>query len=200
VIEVRALTGEEITPWLAPLAQLRIAVFRDWPYLYEGDADYEARYLARYARSPDAVVVLALDGDRAVGASTGMPLEHEDAVFREPFAARGIAPASVFYFGESVLLPEYRRRGIGHRFFDAREDHARRLAGVSMTAFCAVERDPDDPHRPPGAHSNDAFWSSRGYERQEDLICTLDWPEVGETAARPHRLHFWLRLLEPHGR
>lgn len=200
MIEVRALTGEEITPWLAPLAQLRIAVFRDWPYRYEGDADYEARYLARYARAPGALVVLALDGDRAVGASTGMPLEHEDAVFREPFAARGIAPASVFYFGESVLLPEYRGRGLGHRFFDLREAHARRLERFSTTAFCAVERDPGDPRKPESARENDAFWRKRGYVRQDDLFCSLDWPEAGETTARPHRLHFWLRPLEPHGR
>ena len=42
--------GPEITPWLDDVARLRLAVFRDWPYLYEGDADYERDYLGAYAR------------------------------------------------------------------------------------------------------------------------------------------------------
>lgn len=78
MIETRVLAGEAVTPWLEQVAALRIAVFRDWPYLYQGDPDYEARYLARYARSPGSVFVLALDAGAVVGASTGMPLDEED--------------------------------------------------------------------------------------------------------------------------
>ncbi len=200
MIETRVLAGEAVTPWLEQVAALRIAVFRDWPYLYQGDPDYEARYLARYARSPGSVFVLALDAGAVVGASTGMPLDEEDNAFRTPFQRCGIAPETVFYFAESVLLPEYRGRGIGHRFFDEREAHAHRLGRFSMTAFCAVERAPDDPRRPPGARDNDAFWQKRGYLRQNDLFCSLDWPEIGESTSRAHRLRFWLRPLEPYSR
>lgn len=102
----------------------------------------------------------------------------------------------MFYFGESVLLPDYRGQGLGHRFFDERERYARRLGRFRMTAFCAVERDEDDPRRPPGHRPNDTFWSRRGYRRQDDMFCRIDWPEIGAATARPHRLCIWLRPLE----
>jgi hypothetical protein len=53
-IEVRALTGDDITSVLPDLARLRITVFRDWPYLYDGSLAYEEQYLAKLAKAPSA--------------------------------------------------------------------------------------------------------------------------------------------------
>lgn len=195
-MEIRTLSGAGVAPHLDAVAALRIAVFRDWPYLYDGDAAYEATYLATYARSPRSLFVLAFDGARVVGASTGIPLADETEAFQRPFRARGLPVERVFYFGESVLLPAYRSRGIGHTFFDAREAFARRLGGFTLTAFCAVERDIADPRRPADYRPNDAFWSKRGYVRQDDMCCELDWKEVGADAPMHHRMRFWLRPLE----
>ena len=71
-VVVRVLTGDALADALPDVARLRIDVFRDWPYLYDGDADYERDYLRAY-QSPGAVVVAAMDGDRIVGAATGAP-------------------------------------------------------------------------------------------------------------------------------
>ena len=98
-------------------------------------------------RSWRSVVVLAFDGGRVVGASTGVPLTDEIAAFREPFRGGVIDANEVFYCGESILLPAYRGRGIGHRFFHEREAHARMLGGMHWTAFCVVDRAADDPRR-----------------------------------------------------
>ncbi len=197
-IDVHCLRGEAVSPWLDALAELRMRVFRDWPYLYDGDTDYERRYLAVYAQSAGSVFVLAFDRGEVVGASSGLPLVDDAAQFQAPFIARGIDPARVFYFGESVLLPPYRGRGLGHAFFDHREAHARALGRFALTAFCSVDRDADDPRKPPGARSNDAFWIKRGYVRQPGMQCALDWREVGNTEESSHTLTFWLReLAEP---
>lgn len=196
MIDIRTFTGAEVAPHLDAVAELRIAVFHDWPYLYAGDRDYEKNYLATYAKSPESLFVLAFDDARVIGASTGIPLRDETAAFQRPFLDRGIALDDVFYFGESVLLGEYRGHGLGHRFFDEREGYARRLGRFGMTAFCAVERAADDPRRPPGARTNDAFWIKRGYQRQDDMFCELEWQEIGQRAASLHRLRFWLRPLE----
>ena len=110
--------------------------------------------------------MLAFDDGRVVGASTGVPLAHEGAAFQAPFLTRGIDVDSVFYFGESVLLPEYRGRGIGHRFFDEREGLARSLRRFAWTAFAAIDRDEGDPRRPPRHRGNEALWNKRGYVRQ----------------------------------
>ena len=196
MIAVETLVGAAVQPWLAELAALRIAVFRDWPYLYDGDLDYEANYLATYAASPASLFVLAFDGDEVIGASTGIPLEDETAAFKQAFFAHSIPYADVFYFGESVLLPEYRNRGLGHRFFDEREHYALHAGRFAMTAFCAVERDERDARRPHDYRGNELFWSKRGYRPQPDMACTIDWRETGSAEAIPHRLRYWIRPLE----
>jgi len=192
---IEVATGRAATAHLPDVAALRIAVFREWPYLYAGDYDYEHRYLHAYAASPHSVFLLALAGGRVVGASTGLPLADDAAEFQAPFLARGIAPERVFYFGESVLLPEYRGRGVGHAFFDHREAHARALGGFALTAFAAVDREPDDPRRPPAHRGNEDFWTGRGYARQPGMTMQLDWDEVGAGACS-HALTFWTRPLE----
>lgn len=126
MIEVRSLTRDEIPRWLDELATLRLAIFRTWPYLYEGDLDYERGYLHPYQQSDDALVIAALHDDRLIGFSTAIPLEEQSAEFTAPFAGRPEPLDSVLYGGELMLLPFYRGRGLGDRFFDLREKKGRK--------------------------------------------------------------------------
>ncbi|MEO7735670.1 MAG: GNAT family N-acetyltransferase, partial [Kofleriaceae bacterium] len=101
-LAIELATGAAIATHLDAIAALRILVFREYPYLYEGSLDYERRYLASYARSPASLVVLARAGDRVIGASTALPLtDHSDAVV-PPLVRAGFDPGAVCYFGESV--------------------------------------------------------------------------------------------------
>ncbi|UNE64679.1 GNAT family N-acetyltransferase [Xanthomonas oryzae] len=191
---VETVRGTQVLPHLDAVAQLRIAVFRAWPYLYEGDAAYERAYLAAYAASSESVFVLARAGETVIGASTGLPLRDDSGAFHAPFRAAGIDPASVFYFGESVLLPAYRGQGIGHAFFDQREAHARALGRFALTAFCSVERAPEDPRKPGDYRPNDAFWRKRGYALQPGLRVHLEWAEL-QHGEIDHSLSVWTRAL-----
>lgn len=191
-LRFETLAGAALRAWLPRLAGLRIAVFRDWPYLYEGEAGYEARYLAAYAESPGAAVVAAIEADRAVGCATCQPMVEANGRVQAAFRARGLDPARFCYFGESVLLPAYRGRGAGLRFFAEREAHARAL-GLPAAAFCAVVRDPDDPRRPAGYVPLDAFWTKRGFVRRADISVEFDWKEVGDDRETPHVLTFWVK-------
>ena len=192
-----SFTGTAIQPHLGALAALRIAVFREWPYLYQGDEAYEADYLAAYAKSADSVFVLAFDGDEVVGAATGIPLADETDAFVQPVREQGLAPGQVFYFGESVLLPQYRGQGVGHRFFDGREAHARALGGFRFTAFCAVQRELGDPRQPQDYRPLDGFWRKRGYSPVEGMVAELEWLETFHEAPTMHRLQFWMRDWGP---
>ena len=66
-LDVKSVTGEDIYKILPDLARLRIVVFRDWPYLYDGTLEYEEKYLKRFAAAKGAVVITAYDGAEMVG-------------------------------------------------------------------------------------------------------------------------------------
>ncbi|WP_299260812.1 GNAT family N-acetyltransferase [uncultured Kushneria sp.] len=189
------LQGTRIRQWLDALAALRIRVFREFPYLYEGSRDYERDYLETYAQSDDSLCVLVLDGEQVVGMSTALPLAHEDEAFMRPFIEQGFDIDSVCYFGESILLLDYRGQGLGVRFFEAREAHAKAL-GVRYTAFCAVERPGDHPLRPMDYQPLDAFWQRRGYTFRPELYARYEWQDIDASLPDHKTLRFWLKTLD----
>jgi GNAT superfamily N-acetyltransferase len=192
-LTVAPVTGAGLTEVMPALAALRIAVFRDFPYLYDGDAAYEAEYLASFAAADGAVVVIARDGERIVGAATAAPLAAQDDAWRAPLAAAGFEVGRTFHFGESVLLAGYRGRGIGHAFFDHREAQARAL-GAAHAAFCSVIRAASHPARPADHRPLDAFWRGRGYAPLAGVTASFDWKVVGG-GEETHRLQYWARAL-----
>jgi GNAT superfamily N-acetyltransferase len=193
-VTVAPVTGAGLAEVIPALAALRITVFRAFPYLYDGDAAYEADYLADFAAAEGAVIVVARDGDTIVGAATAAPLLTQDAAWQAPLAAAGLDVAHCFYFGESVLLPGYRGHGVGHAFFDHREAQARAL-GASHTAFCSVIRADDHPARPADHRPLDSFWRGRGYAPLAGVTAWFDWKTVGGSGEEPHELQYWTRAL-----
>lgn len=193
-LTIQSFSGSDATPHFDDLARLRIVVFRDFPYLYHGDSDYERQYMETYARSEGSIFVLAIDDGKVVGASTGTPMISETDEVQAPFIAAGRDPADYFYFGESVLLPQYRGQGIGVKFFEGREAQARKL-GLRYATFCAVERPLDHPRRPADYQPLDAFWAKRGYTHHPELRTTFTWRDLDETVESPKPLSFWIRDL-----
>lgn len=194
-LSLQRVIGAKVGDYLADLAALRIQVFREFPYLYEGSEAYERRYLKTYVDAPDSVVVLVFDGERLVGASTGIPLSDEVAELRRPFEDVGENTAEIFYCGESVLLPAYRGRGLGVRFFAEREAHARELGRFSQICFAAVERPAAHPRRPPHYEPLDGFWEKRGYRRRPELRGELSWQDLDEDAESSKPMVFWSKRL-----
>ncbi|SPH24995.1 hypothetical protein DEA8626_04028 [Defluviimonas aquaemixtae] len=193
-VKVVVLSGQALETALDDVARLRIAVFRDWPYLYDGDHDYERRYLGTYRESPNAVLVGAFDEGRLVGASTGTPMEEHGDEFGTAFLPTGLALKDIFYCAESVLLSDYRGRGLGHAFFDAREAHARAL-GRKFSTFCRVVRPDDHPLHPSDYRSLDGFWRKRGYTPLDGAIAEYCWKDIGEARETAKPMQFWIRAL-----
>ncbi|MDW3117416.1 GNAT family N-acetyltransferase [uncultured Roseovarius sp.] len=194
MIRVERLTGEDLAAALDDVARLRIEVFRAWPYLYDGDEAYERYYLQTYRESENAILVAAFDGDRLVGASTGTPMEDHAEDFAAAFDGQDIDLKDIFYCAESVLLPGYRGRGIGHAFFDAREAHARAM-GRRYVAFCGVVRPADHPLKPEQYQPLDPFWRKRGYAPVKGAVAQFRWKDIDQPEETEHPLQFWMRAL-----
>ena len=195
MIDVRVLTGERLEDALDDVARLRISIFAEWPYLYDGDMDYERRYLQHFKTSARAVLVGAYESDWLIGAATGAPLAEHAEEFHGAFEGTDLNLTEVFYCAESVLLPHYRGRGIGHRFFDLREAHARE-EGFTKVAFCSVVRPADDPRQPTDYIGHDAFWRGRGYAPLDGVVANFGWKDIGEDKETLKPLQFWMRNLD----
>lgn len=191
----RVCRGDALLEHLDGLARLRIEVFREWPYLYEGSPTYEENYLRAYAGNPAALAVVAFANGNVVGMSTALPLAGEHAEFVSPFRRHGPDPATVFYAGESVLLRPWRGHGAGRVFFAEREAAAR-AGGYPHVAFCAVDRDPEDPRKPADYVPLDPFWNRLGYRRQRHLQTVFHWREADRAEEVAHTMTFWLKTLD----
>ncbi|QMW02081.1 GNAT family N-acetyltransferase [Spirosoma foliorum] len=192
----RRLTGPDFRTVFDDLAALRIAVFYDFPYLYKGTVEYEKTYLETYTRAERSFLFAVYDGDQMVGATTALPLRDETADVQAPFLKAGYDLDTVFYFGESILLPAYRGLGLGKKFFDEREAHARQFGHYTMTCFCAVHRPADHPLRPANYQPLDNFWTKRGYQRDESLQSEFVWPDRNETIETAKPMIYWRRVLD----
>ena len=193
-ITVQPLSGEALRAAIPDLARLRCDVFAQWPYLYEGDPSYESDYLRDFAAAPGAVLVAAKEGETIVGIATASPMGGQKADDRAKFIERGIDVSTLYYFGESVLLPDYRGQGIGHAFFDHREEQARRH-GATAAAFCGVIRPQDHPARPADYSPLDRFWRKRGYAMIPGLISTFSWKDIGDAGQTEKPMQYWMKAL-----
>ncbi len=113
MIRIARLTGAALKDALDDLAQLRIEVFRVFPYLYDGDVGYERRYLQTYRDSENAILVGAFE---ATGWWGPRPAHRwRNTRMSSRLLLKDIPLSEIFYCAESVLLPEYRIPNTGGR-------------------------------------------------------------------------------------
>lgn len=188
-------SGSDIEECFPDLAELRIAVFHDYPYLYEGTLAYEKEYLKTYSDSPRSLLFAVYDGQKMVGATTCIPLIDETAEVQAPFLENGFDPDTIFYFGESILLKPYRGSGLGHKFFDVREAHAAAFGNFKMTCFCSVSRPDDHPSKPDDYRPNDTFWLKRGYAPHPGLTSFFEWIDIGHQHSTSKPMTYWTKSI-----
>lgn len=195
-LKIQRFFGEQIHSFISELANLRITVFREYPYLYEGQLDYEKKYLQTYLNSPNATLILAtdLEKNKIVGASTAIPLADETSEVQHPFLKANMDISNIFYFGESVLLPAYRGKNVYRHFFLEREKAAREY-GSTLAVFCGVNREDDHPSKPVGYKPLDKVWQRFGFKKQDHLHTQYEWKDLTEPCSSLKSMTFWLKNL-----
>ncbi len=191
---IRLLKGKDINRHLPEVASLRLRVFKEYPYLYEGNLKEEYEYLAQYVK-PESFLAAAFSNNELIGAATGIPLAIAADVTQRPFIDNNLKVNQWFYIGEIILAPQWRNRGLGGLFLRALEDHAKELH-YHFTTFCTIQRPPNHPLRPRGYKPLDEYWREHGYERLQDLSCELSWIDTGKGHPSPKKLIFWYKDLE----
>lgn len=192
MLKYHRLAGEEARKYADALATLRLKVFWDFPYLYEGSAEYEKRYLETYFKAKHSFIFLVEDNGKIVGATTRIWAAEEEESLQAPFEN----PSEVFYFGESVLLPEYRGQGIGKMFFEERETYARSLPFIKYLSFCAVVRPDSHPLKPVGYRPLDSFWNDQGFHKVSGLVTTYEWKDRDEDKQTKKAMQYWMKEIK----
>jgi GNAT superfamily N-acetyltransferase len=193
-ITLKTFDRTESQQYIWELARLRMEIFQQYPYLYDGSMEEEAEYLASFVQANQSLLVLAFDRDTIVGASTAMPLKEQTTAVQQPWLEDEQDLTSIFYLGESVLQINYRNKGIGVQFFKFREQWAREH-GYHLTTFCGVIRPDDHPLKPDGYTPLDEFWYNRGYQKKEGYICHMSWKDINEAEESPKPMQFWYKHI-----
>ena len=195
-IRIESYRGEAVRKFIPAIAKLRMEVFREYPYLYIGDEEYEKRYLEKFITAKDAIVVVAWDKEEIIGISTGFPFIYEAEAMQRPFLKARLNADDFFYFGEFVLQKKYRGRGIGHQFFVLQDEHVRNLGRFKYICLCVVKRSDEDPKRPLDYKPSTKFWQDRGFVKHPELIALYPWQEIDEDKETLKEMVFWIKQLK----
>jgi len=192
-LNIVMLSEEDALENIGKIARLRIDIFLEYPYLYEGDLEYESKYLKKFSKAPNFMITAIKDGDRIVGAMTGLPLSHEEANVKFPWTTHNLDTDRIYYFSEILLYPKYRRMGHGKRIFHVAEKKIASYGKYSKFALATVVRGKNHPQRPKNYIDTDGFWQKLGYKKQKNLVCHIPWKEIGEKEESNKPLVFWAK-------
>lgn len=191
---IRLLKGKEIQRHLPSVANLRLRVFKEYPYLLESDPAEALEYLSLYATAKDSLLVTATSNNELVGTVAGIPLNTTAAIIQKVFKDNHQTLEQWFYIDEIVIAPQWRNRGLARVFLRALEDHAKET-GHRFTTFCAIHRPSNHPSRPRGFMPLDDYFASLGYERLPECKLDLDWVDIGEGRSSTKKMVFWYKDL-----
>lgn len=194
-IHVRSFSGASIKPYIHSIAKLHMEVFRDYPYFETPDLERETNFLKKISTCKESISVLIFDNTTLVGVSLGYPLSLEEPALLRPFKDKDLDVESYFFFSDSALLKQYRGRGIGHHFFDARETHVQNYKKYQYICFCVPEGLENDPQKPEDYTPLHDFWRKRGYVHS-DLKCSLIWNQMGQEQPQEREMCFWIKDLD----
>ena len=200
-IEYDIMTGEQIREHLPLMATLRSQSFKEFPYLYDGSVEAGEKYLATYAETKDATVIIAKFNGEIIGFSTGLPLNADTKLTRDLKASyQRIEPdlARYYYFGEIIILPEFRGQGIARAMYD-KQQTAVAEKGYTEFVILTVVRQANHPCQPKDYRSTDSLWPHLGFKKS-DITMHYPWAvidETGHSAETDNTMQAWNKTHIP---
>lgn len=194
-MEIKIASLKEIENYIDVIANLRITIFKEYPYLYNGDFTYEQKYLKKFLQTPDSLICVAYDEGQIVGAITALPLMYEEELVKEPFLNQDIPLNTIFYYSEALILEKYRKKGIGIKMFKVVEEKIISMEKYTYFTFAAIERSESHPQKPKEYQSPYPFFRKIGFQQRKDLVCHMSWKEIDKTQESIQSLYFWTKEM-----
>ncbi|PLY03705.1 MAG: N-acetyltransferase [Desulfuromonas sp.] len=193
-VTIRILSGDAVREYLDDLASLRLEIFAEFPYLYQGKRADELAYLTSYAETDGARVILAEADGEVIGAATGMPLQHEDALLRDPVATSGADINRLYYVGELLFYRRWRGARLGQQLLATMEEKIRRLGGFDGIVCATVARPTDHPQRPADFIPIERFLARTGFAAIPGASTRFAWREL-DGVKREQTMLLWRKAL-----
>lgn len=199
-LDIEIVKGDDIQLYIKEISEFRIRYFRDFPYLYVGNFDYESKYLQGY--SDDQCSLLATIRNKKkqlVAISTGLPLSSPSPILENAlqlFNKAGISPSKIYYYGEVIIDYPHRGKGLLKEIFRFQDNHVKAL-GFTRSAIATVIRDDKDNRAPGGYLNPDIIWQNLGY-RKTAIVFEYNWPTLqfdGTTQDSANQMIYWVKDL-----
>jgi GNAT superfamily N-acetyltransferase len=188
---MQIIRGPEIENHIDDLGRFRIKIFREYPYLYDGNIEFERVYLDPYSRNPESLLLILQDARGIIGACTGTPLTGEDNDFQNAFM--GENKDEIYYIGAVILRADSRGQKLGSRLLSTA------LSLIDMkrfkkTSLCTVDRGLNHPRRPGNYCPPDCLWEKYGFVKSTNLLAYLAWTDIGQKIETKKPMNIWFKI------
>lgn len=196
--QIKLLVGDQVEEIRPFLAQLRLAQFHEYPYLYEGTLEGEYAYSKEMMSYKHCAVVVAYVQDKPVGIITGSSLVNFCDIFcaADEFKAANLDPKGFYYFAEAIVIPEYRGKKLFMQLFSQFEAW---VVAQGYTHGCFVSEAYDNhPLKPHDYKELDPLWRLLGYEKT-NITVTYGWSTIqpdGSSRMQDHVMPYWIKRFE----
>ena len=189
------LKGAGIQGHLEEIARLRLTIFREYPYLYDGKLEYELKYLQHYAGKNEAIAIVTSYENRLAGAVTAIPLQNESKEMIALVAATSYPVERIYYIGELLFYPEYRNKGLGTRLLSRIEQHVLDQQNYDYLICTTVMRPEVHPLIPAGYVPIERFLLRSRFVKLPGVATHISWKET-DGIRRDHEMQFWVKAIE----
>jgi GNAT superfamily N-acetyltransferase len=194
-IRIETFRGKEITPHIDEIVNLWSKIYRDYPYLYDGeDAIYKA-HLSGYAKLNDSIICVVFDNKKAVGLAIGIPLTQTREIYQEVFLEKGYELQSIFYLSEFGLQPDYRGKGVEEKMYQKIEDFVLQNGKFKMICFWEINNSLISPQKRSGYVPKEKFWNQLDFTRHKELSFHVHWTNINAKEKTPHLATYWIKIL-----
>ncbi len=200
--QIKSFKGKEILPFIDELGSLRVKIFREFPYLYDGDLETERRYMSGFANSNKSVLIAVFLQEQMVGFIIGTALDSGlpiTADAHDLFSSKNLPVNNYYYIGDLVLLEEHRSFGLATKLLKLIETFAADN-GYCSTCFLTVFREPDHPLKPKGYKDTARLWEFRKTKKM-NLSISYPWRTFiseSESVMLQNTLDFWEKDIIGH--